>query len=227
MLTRLLAIALLALPLAAPAQMKWQEGAHYTLLSGSQTTGQAPGKIEVTEVFSFGCVHCYRAKDAMVKLAASLPPDAAMTYVHAAFLPAEGWPMFQRAYYTARALGIADKTHDELFKAVWETGEIPLMDAATGRVRRPLPTIEDAAKFYARVAAVKEADFLKASTSPAVEAQIARADELVKLWKIPGTPSLVVNGRYLVDSSALSSWDEFTALVNHLVGLERMRLGKK
>ncbi|MET0282227.1 MAG: thiol:disulfide interchange protein DsbA/DsbL [Steroidobacteraceae bacterium] len=227
MLTRLFAVLLLALPLAASAQMKWQEGAHYSLLTGSQTTGQAPGKIEVTEVFSFGCVHCFRAKDAMARLAAALPPDAAMTYVHASFLSAEGWPMFQRAYYTARALGIAETTHEALFKAVWETGEIPLMDTATGRVRRPLPTIEDAAKFYARVAGVKEADFLKVSNSPAVATQIARADELVKLWKIPGTPSLVVNGRYLVDSSALSSWDEFTALVNHLIGLERARLGKK
>lgn len=227
MLARLLALILVAIPVAASAQAKWQEGVHYSLLSGSQTTGQAPGKIEVTEVFSYGCIHCFRAKDAMIKIAAALPADATMTYVHAAFLAAEGWPMFQRAYYTARTLGIADANHEAMFNAVWESGEIPLMDATTGRVRRPLPGIADAAKFYARVSAVKEQEFLKASASPEVEAQIARADALVKLWKIPGTPSLVVNGRYLVDSGALSSWDEFTSLLNYLVGLERTRLGKK
>lgn len=227
MLARLLALVLVAIPVAASAQAKWQEGAHYSLLSGSQTAGVPAGKIEVAEVFSYGCIHCFRAKDAMAKLAASLPPDAAMSYVHASFLPAEAWPMFQRAFYTAQELGIAAATHDEMFKAVWETGEIPLMDAATGRVRRPSPTINDAAKFYARAAAVKEADFLAASTSPAVEARIARAEELVKLWRIPGTPTIVVNGRYIVDSSTLSSWDELNQLVNYLVGLERTRLRKK
>ncbi len=227
MLARLFAMVLVALPITAAAQSKWQEGTHYTLLSGSQTAGVAAGKVEVAEVFSFGCIYCYRAKDAIAQLAAALPADAAMAYVHASFLPQEAWPMFQRAYYTAVELGIAEATHDAVFQAVWETGEIPLMDATTGRVRRPLPTLADAAKFYARAAAVKEADFLRVAASPAVETRIQRAEELVRLWRIPGTPAVVVNGRYLVDSSKLAGWDEYNALVAYLVGLERSRLGKK
>ena len=227
MLARLLALLFIALPLTASAQAKWQEGVHYSLLSGSQTTGTVPGKIEVAEVFSYGCIHCYRAKDAMARIAAALPPDAAMTYVHASFNTGEAWPMFQRAFYTAQEKGIATTTHDAMFVAVWESGEIPLMDAATGRARRPSPTLNDAAKFYARAASIKEADFLAASTSPAVEARIARAEELVKLWRIPGTPTIVVNGRYMVDSSTLASWDELSQLTNYLVGLERARLRKK
>ncbi len=227
MLARLLVLALALVPVAAPAQVKWQEGAHYTLLSGSQVPDPAAGRIQVTEVFSYGCVHCFRAKDAMAKLAASLPADAVMNYVHASFLPAEAWPMFQRAYYTALELGIATPNHDAMFRATWETAEIPLLDAATGRIRKPLPTIQDAAKFYARVASIDPVAFVQASTSPAVETRIARAEELVKLWRIPGTPAVVVNGRYLIDNSTLSSWDELIALVNYLVGLERTRLARR
>lgn len=226
MIIRALLLAVLLVPAAAQAQLKWQEGRHYTLLPGGQTAGVPAGKIEVAEVFSYGCVFCNRARAAIAELAAALPADAAMTYVHASFIPSEAWPMFQRAYYTARELGIDEATHEAMFVAVWESGEVPLLDRATGRVRQPLPTIEDAAKFYARLTPVKEPQFLQASTSPAVEARIKRAEELVRLWKIPGTPAVVVNGRYLIDNSGLSGWGEMRQLVEYLIGLERTRLKK-
>ena len=219
----LLLIALLA-PLPALAQLKWQEGRHFSVISGGAPSVAVPGRIEVAEVFSYGCIHCYRAKDQMAKLAASLPADATMVYVHASFLPAEAWPMFQRAWYTAQQLGIGAALHDQMFRAVWETGEIPLLDPANGNLRKPLPTIEDAARFYARNSAVKAEDFVKLASSPEIDAQVQRADALVKAWRIPGTPSLVVNGRYLVDNSSVASWDELRQLVLYLVDRERLRL---
>ncbi|MEO6187150.1 MAG: thiol:disulfide interchange protein DsbA/DsbL [Steroidobacteraceae bacterium] len=218
----LLLIALLA-PLPALAQLKWEEGRNFTVIPGGMPTGLAAGKIEVAEVFSYGCIHCYRAKDQMAKLQASLPPDAAMVYVHASFLPAEAWPMFQRAWYTAQALGIGAPAHDQFFAAVWETGEIPLLEQGSGNIRKPLPTIDDAARFYARVSAVKAPDFLKLANSPEIDAEVAKADAQVKAWRIPGTPSLVVNGHYLVDNGSVSSWDELRQLVLFLVDRERQR----
>lgn len=224
MLARALLLVALLAPLPALAQLKWEEGRHFTVINGSAPSAPAPGKIEVAEVFSYGCIHCFRAKDEMAKLAAALPADATMVYVHASFLPAEAWPMFQRAWYTAQQLGIGMATHDQMFAAVWESGEIPLLDAATGNLRKPLPTIEDAARFYARNSAVKAADFVKVASSPEVDALVQKADALVKAWRIPGTPSLVVNGRYLVDNSSVSSWDELRQLVLYLVDRERLRL---
>ncbi len=137
-------------------------------------------------MFSYGCTYCFQAKEDIAKLAAGLPADAAMTYVHASFLPSEAWPMFQRAYYAALKLGIAEATHDAMFKAVWETGEIPLVDRATGRLRKPSPTIEDAAKFYARVTAVKAAKFLEVANSEEINKAMQDADALVKQWAHPG-----------------------------------------
>jgi thiol:disulfide interchange protein DsbA len=224
MLTRILSLALLLVATAAPAQLRWQQGVHYQLLPAPQRAGAPADKIEVAEVFSYGCIYCYRAKDVISNLAASLPKDAAMTYVHASFLPNEAWPMFQRAYYTARALGIADTLHDQTFQAVWETAEIPLVDLAAGRIRRPLPTIEDAAKFYARAGSVKAEEFLKVAASPAIEAEMQRADNLVKAWRVPGTPALVVNGRYLVSNSLAHT--EQAQIVQFLISLERARLKK-
>jgi thiol:disulfide interchange protein DsbA len=132
--------------------------------------------------------------------------------------------MFQRAYHAARKLGIADATHEAMFQAIWETGEIPLMDRASGKVRNPMPDLDSAAKFYAAHSGVKAADFLKVANSAEISAAMARTDALIKQWRVSGTPCLVVNGRYLVNNDL--PFAEQAQIVNYLVGLERRRLGK-
>jgi protein dithiol oxidoreductase (disulfide-forming) len=209
---------------AALAQLRWVEGQHYLVLPATAGYEAPTGKIEVLEVFSYGCIACNSALPAMNKLRASLPADTVMNFLHASFIPAEAWPMFQQAFLTAKALGIAQQTHDMMFVAIWETGEMPLLDRATGRTKLPLPTIEDAARFYSRHSPVKEAQFLETARSFAIATQIRRSDELIKAWRIPSTPSLVVNGRYLVNNQAVGSWDGILQLVQFLVTQERQRL---
>jgi thiol:disulfide interchange protein DsbA len=210
----------------ANAQLLWQKGVHYQEIANPQRADAAPAdKIEVVEVFSYGCPYCDKARADIARLAASLPPDAVMGYVHASFVPAEGWPMFQRAFYTAREMGIAQALHEAMFDAVWRTMEVPLLDKGTGRVRQPLPTIEDAAKFYARMGSVQKEDFLRVAKSPAVDAAVKRADALVKAWRVPGTPSLVVNGRYIVNNE--QPYATQARVVQFLIGQERTRLGRK
>ena len=221
---RVLLLMALALPLPAMAQLRWVEGRHYLRLPVAQTAESRPGKIEVAEVFSYGCVHCYRAQADVARLKAALPPDAYLTYVHASFIPAEAWPMYQRAWYTAQAMGIGDANHQKMFSAVWEAGEVLLIDKTTNGVRKPLPTLQQAARFYARVANVKEADFLKTANSPAINTQVKRADQLIAAWRIGGTPSFVVNGRYLVNSDVVSSWSDLQSVTLFLVSQERQRM---
>jgi thiol:disulfide interchange protein DsbA len=222
MLARVLLLIALILPLPAMAQLRWVEGRHYKKVDG-QPAENRPGKIEVAEVFSYGCVFCYNAQANVERLKAGLPPDAYMAYVHASFIPSEAWPMYQRAWYTAKAMGIGEANHIKMFAAVWETGEVPFKDK-TGRLRNPLPTIQEAARFYARTGKVKEADFLKTANSAAVNAQVARADGLVKAWGVGGTPSFVVNGRYLVNNDSVTAWPDIQSVINYLIGLERRRL---
>jgi thiol:disulfide interchange protein DsbA len=101
---------------------------------------------------------------------------------------------------------------------------VMLLDKATNRVRKPLPTLQQAARFYARVAKVKEADFLKTANSPAVNTQVKRADQLVAAWRVGGTPSFVVNGRYLVNNEVVSSWSDMQSVIMVLVSQERQRM---
>jgi protein dithiol oxidoreductase (disulfide-forming) len=226
MLARALLLIALALPLPALAQLRWQEGKHYLKLPAQQTAETRPGKIEVAEVFSYACIHCNQSQADVEKLKASLPPDAYMAYVHASFVPNMAWPMFQRAYYTARTMGIAEANHRNMFAAIWDSGEIPLADKATGRIRNPLPTIQEAARFYARVGKVKEADFLNTAKSFGVESQVKRADQLVAAWRVGGTPSIVVNGLYVINNDVVTSWSDIQSVVAFLITQERERMKK-
>ncbi len=131
--------------------------------------------------------------------------------------------MYQRAWYTAQAMGIGEANHQKMFAAVWETKQVALLDAEN-RIRKPLPTIQEAARFYARTASVKEAEFLKIANSPAINAQMKRADQLIATWRVPGTPAIVINGRYLINNDVAQKWEDIQAVTLFLVGLERQRL---
>ena len=104
-----------------------------------------------------------RPDHAQVK--ASLPSNAVVDFLPASFNPSEDWPMFQLAYFTAQALGVADQTHDAMFNAVWQTGDLAVIDPGSGRIKSRLPTIEDAAKFYKVQAGVPVDKFVATSKS--------------------------------------------------------------
>src|SRR5215831_4622931 len=97
----------------------WVEGQHYFLIKPAQPTNVAPGKVEVVEVFSYGCPACYQFYPTVDKLKAALPKNAEMSFLAASWNVAEDWRTFQRAYLAAQAMGIADKTHDAMFNAIW------------------------------------------------------------------------------------------------------------
>jgi protein dithiol oxidoreductase (disulfide-forming) len=212
-------LALVLAPLAQAAQI-WTEGTHYAVLSPAQPTSVPKGKVEVLEVFSYACPYCNRFQPLVTELEKSLPPNAQMVLLPAAFSTAEDFPMFQRAYFTAQVLGVAARTHQAMFDAVWETGELATMDSSTQRMKNPLPSIEDAAKFYERVAGVKAATFLATAKSFIVDAKMRAADAQILAMQIPGTPCLIVNGKYRVIMDDLRSDNDLIDLVRYLVDKE-------
>ncbi len=204
--------------LAAELAKPFREGQHYTVLTRPQPSQAAAGKVEVMEVFSYGCPGCNLALPSMERLQTALPRNAQMVYVHASWNKAESWPMFQRAYATAQALGIADSSHTAMFNAVWGAGApLAVLDTRTNRLKSPQPSIEDVARFHAKRKACTEAQFLAASRSFAVENRMRLFDSLVKGYQVPSTPCVIVGGRYRVEMAALKSDEELIALVRMLI----------
>lgn len=200
----------------AEAAPPWTEGRDYVVLPQPQRTNVAPGKIEVLEVFSYACPACNAFQPTIELLKKSLPPGAQLAYLPAAFNKAEDWPMFQRAWFAAQALGIAERTHQLMFDAVWKSGELATSDSRTHRLKDPQPTIEQAAQAYARWTGVKPADFLAMARSFTVDGRMRAADEQVMAMQVPGTPCIVVDGRYRI-AEDIHAANQLVPLVSFLV----------
>ena len=214
-------LGLSALLLAPASEARaWVEGTDYVRVTPTQQTSVPAGKVEVMEVFSYACPACNHFQPVMTQLQRTLPASAQLVFLPAAFNTAEDWPMFQRAYFTAQFLGIAERTHQSIFDAVWKTGELAVVDPTTQRLKSPQPTIEDAARIYAHLAAVKPETFLSTAKSFSVDMKMRAADSQITAMQVPGTPCIVVNGKYRIIMDAPKSNDELIELVKYLVARE-------
>lgn len=199
---------------------KWVAGKNYFVIDPAQPTSH-PGKIEVTEVFSYGCPACNAFHSTVDRIARSLPADAVMDYLPASFRPDENWPVYQRAFYAAQALNLVDKTQDAMFDAVWKTGELSTYDLKGNglKPKEAWPTIEDIAKFYAKYGADPK-EFVGIANSFTVNTKMKRADDLVKAYGVTGTPTIIVNGKYRLDTTSAGGYAQTIELTQWLVARE-------
>jgi len=200
---------------AAPAQ--WVEGTHYDVLDPPQPTTVPAGKVEVMEIFSYACPFCARFQPIIHQLERSLPHYAQMVFLPASFIPSEDWPMFQQAYFAAQSLGIADRTHQAMYDAVWKTGQLATVDQSTDQLKHPMPSLEDAARYYSQITGVSQQKFLAAARSFGVANEMRQADAQITAMQVPGTPCIVVDGRYRVAMDSLHSPEDVISLVKFLV----------
>jgi thiol:disulfide interchange protein DsbA len=213
--------AVLASSIGAPARAaSWTEGVNYFLIDPPRPTSMPAGKVEVTEVFSYACPACNLFVPTMHKLKTGLPPNAVFDFLPASFNPSEDWPMFQLAYLTAQTLGVADQTHDAMFNAVWQGGDLAVIDTATGRIKGRLPTIEDAAKFYKAQAGVPIDKFLATAKSFSVDVKVRAAEGLIAAYRVDRTPTIIVNGKYRLHTESAGGGDELVELVKWLIAKE-------
>jgi len=207
---------------AVPARSAptWTEGVNYFLVVPARPTSVPAGKVEVTEVFSYACPACNIFQPTMHKLKQSLPANAVLDYLPAAFNTVEDWPMFQLAYCTAQVLGIDQQTHEAMFDAVWKGGELSVIDSATRNIKSRLLTIEDAAKFYNQHAGVPVEKFVATAKSFAVDLKVRTAEDLVKAYHVDRTPTIIVNGKYRLFVESAGGADQLIELVKYLVAKE-------
>lgn len=199
---------------------KWVEGKNYFTIEPQQPTGN-PDKIVVTEAFSYACPACNAFHSTADQLEKSLPSNAVMTYLPVSFRPDENFPLFQRAYFAAKALGVAEKAHDAMFDAVWKTGELASDDLTTGRPKpqSAWPTIDDVAKFYAKYG-VDPKQFVAVANSFSINTQMKRADDMVKAYAVDGTPTIIVNGKYRFTPGNAGGYAQSIELTKWLVAKE-------
>lgn len=182
----------------------WEEGVHYRKLDTPVRT-ESDNRVEVAEVFWYGCPHCYNFKP----LAEAWEADAP-DYVNYVRIPAalgRSWEPHARAFYTLEAMGELDKVHDALF------------DALAGE-RRPLNDGESLADFVAGHG-VDPDEFLKNYNSFGVNAKMQQAQAKIRGARVTGTPTMLVDGKYTVTASMAGGHEAVLDVVDYLVEKER------
>ncbi len=192
--------ALLAGSAATAAPLQLVEGLHYRTLATPVTTDTG-GRIEVLEAFSYGCVHCFDFEPALRAWKARLPADVQMSYLPATFN--SNFELYARGYYAAKALGMADSTHEKVFDTIWKSG-MSVQD--TGQL----------INLYVRLGADR-AKFTAALASLGVQAAISSAGVKAERLKLEGTPTLYVDGRYQVLPDGGSSYDDIFQRLDALI----------
>ena len=195
-------------PAPAPAAGAWVEGKNYFVIDPPQPTETA-GKVEVLEVFSYGCPHCNEFQQIAENIKKALPAGATFRLLPTEF-GRDAWKTFARGYYAAEALGILDKTHVALFKAIYVDKKVNIM----------APTLEEIAAVYATAAGVKADDVIATANSFAVNTKLKRAEAFVKATGVDGTPTFVINGKYRLDGRSAGSFQALQELIKFLVAKE-------
>ena len=95
-------------------------------------------------------------------------------------------------------------------------------DPATHKIVKPLPSIDDVAKFYAGYG-VKADEFVGTANSFAVNTKMKRADAQIKAYGVDSTPTVIVNGKYRITAQSAGGWDKVPALVKYLVQQEHAK----
>jgi thiol:disulfide interchange protein DsbA len=193
---------------------------NYFRLDPAQSSVVPADKVEVTEVFSYACPACNQFSPIMKMLKAGLPANAVIDYLPASFNHSEDWPMFQRAFFAAQSLGVAEKAHNAMYDAVWKSGELAVVDPTTQRLKSTQPSIEDAARFYERITGVSQAQFLAAAKSFAVDLKVRAADDQVIRMQVDRTPTLIVAGKYRLHVQSAGGIQQLIDLVKYLVARE-------
>ncbi|MBF6616960.1 thiol:disulfide interchange protein DsbA/DsbL [Pollutimonas thiosulfatoxidans] len=148
------------------------------------------GKIEVLEFFAYTCPHCNTIEPMVQKWAKTLPDNVVLKPVPVAFNASMA--DLQRLYYSLEALDRLD-LHAEVFTAIHK--------------ERKRIYEADAIADWAASKGVDKQAFIDVFNSFGITSKVSRANELAKLYKIEGTPSIAVGGKYVTSPTMTNSYE--------------------
>lgn len=185
----------------------YKAGEHYIVLPAPAPTAD-PDKIEVAELFWYGCGHCFEFDPIISEWKATLADDVNFRDVPAMF--GGTWNTHAQLFYTVESLGKLEETHSAIFTAIHRQNNRLADEAAM------IKLLSD----YG----VSEEEFKKAWGSFGVRSKMDQATRLAKAYRATGVPTLIVNGKYRIEGAMVGGFDEMLKVADFLVEQERKAL---
>ncbi|NKC00494.1 MAG: thioredoxin domain-containing protein [Pseudomonadales bacterium] len=180
-------------------------GTHYEVLEIAVDTRDSD-KVEVVEMFSYACIHCFNF-DPYVKAWHARQPDNVDFHAVPAIFN-DDWERLAQAFYTSESLGVTEKVHERMFEGIHNLNE----DLRQAEILAPI---------FEELAEVNESDFNAAHKSFSVRSRVQQAKALVRAYKITGVPTMIVNGKYRIDGRMAGGNAKMIEVVDFLVAKER------
>lgn len=180
-------------------------GKEYTLVQPAITT-DSPGKIEVLEFFSYGCIHCYKLHPYAKQWAAAAPSDVVFKRIPVTFDRPQMRPM-AKLFYALEATGDLARLDDAVFAAVHDQ-RVNLMT-------------DDAVMKWVGAQGVDAKKFSDAYKSFGVLNKVSRAEQLTKSYRVNGTPQVYVDGRFAVRGEGVQGYGDIFPVTDKLVAMAR------
>lgn len=172
---------LLAAGLSLAAHANPQAGKEYKVLSPAVPV-ETGAKVELLEIFWYGCPHCFDLEPVIHPYAQKLPKDVQFRRMPGIFR--DSWVPGAKAFYALEGLGKLEQAHGDLFNEI--------------HLKNLRPDDEKGlAAFLVKAAGIDAKAFNDAYNSFAMQSKVARAKSLTRAYGIDGVPALVVDGKYV------------------------------
>ena len=161
----------------------------------------AANGIEIIDFFWYGCPHCHNLQPALERWISRKPADVTVRRIPAVLR--DSWAPHARIYYTLEALGEVERLHQRVYYG-YHVEELAMSKS------------EVMSEWAVRNGIARER-WEEAYNSGAVQRKVEEAAKLSRAYSVTGTPTLVVNGRYLTSSSMAESLNGVVMIVDGLV----------
>lgn len=182
---------------------QFDEGIEYTEIKNPVKTSD-PDKVVVTEMFWYGCPHCFRFEPYVEKWKETIPDDVVVELTPSVLNPS--WMEHARAFFALEMMGETENVHKKLFSAIHLQ-------------KKPLNNI-DALAAFVKDLGVDDKAFRESYNSFPVDTKVRKSKQKERKYGHRGVPAVIINGKYRTSASQAGSNSRMIEVIDYLVKKE-------
>jgi thiol:disulfide interchange protein DsbA len=181
---------------------EYQLGVHYEEVENPRRI--RGDRIEVMEFFSYACIHCYNLESDLRKWTEKNRDK--VQFIRSPAFTNEGWRILAQSYFTTETLGITERHHLGFFHEIQDK-------------RATFNNLDRLANYFDGKGTTS-AEYRTAFNSPGTKQMYAVADQRQRRYKVASVPTLIVNGKYRVTTTAKVGRSRLLDVVDFLIEKE-------